>query len=59
MIFFYGGLTLYIQNFQGAKFSLFSYNLAFICMKHRSVLGGGGGKGEGAYLGITSAFGGT
>jgi len=31
-----GGLTLYSQIFQGAKMSLFSYILPFLCIEHRS-----------------------
>jgi len=37
------GVTLYIHIFQGAKMSLFSYSLAFLCMKHGSFGGGWGG----------------
>jgi len=42
-----GGLTLYIQFFQGAKMSLFRYRLAFVFMKPRSI-GGANFRGWGA-----------
>jgi len=45
--FFKGGLTLYMQIFQGAKMSLFSYrySLAFICIIEHPSFGGGANGG--------------